>query len=414
MKSIYKILLITDNHNPDGGGAEKYFFTLKSALEKQANLEVYSLSFGPEDKIDNNSIILKETAKPLLRYFWRLFFNPFKYQQIRRAIKRINPDVIHLHNVKKYTISLLKAVRPYPVVQTLHDYACICPTGWNLHQNLQPCATGLHTDCVWQHRRDLNGIVYLGRLYAFLRLKTLLKKIVKKFIAPSPQLTNYLEQNNFPAPYYLPMFRANSKPLALENAQLRHFLYVGQLSPHKGVVNLINEFALACQSNPKLILKIAGKGNCEAQLQAKVHALKLQENIFFLGWCDPEPLYEEAMAVIFPSIGLEAFGLVITEAMRHGRPVIGSDRGPTAWLVDNKKTGLLYDPLIPGNLAEKILLLAEDKKLVAEYGQNAAEKFNNMMGNEEIIARQMEIYQSVMPAHPPLVISAHSPPVIPA
>jgi glycosyltransferase involved in cell wall biosynthesis len=396
MKSIYKILLITDNHDANGGGAEKYFFTLKSALAQHPNIEVVSLGFGAESKIDKNSVIIKESAVPLIRYWWRLFFNPLKFIQLRRAIKQINPDVIHLHNVKKYTISLLRAVQPYPVVQTLHDYACICPTGWNLHKNLQPCTTGLNATCVWQHRRDVNPLVYLGRLYAFQRSKTLLKKIVKKFIAPSPQLTDYLQRNKFRAATYLPPFRDNAQAVSQEKVQAGHFLYVGQLNPHKGVDNLIEEFALACQTDSTLTLNIAGTGNSQALLQAKVQKLGLQKNIIFLGWCNPENLYEEAMAVIFPSIGLEAFGLVITEAMRHGRPVIGTQRGPTAWLVKHGTTGLLYDPLRRGDLAEKILTLAHNKELAAEYGMHAAEKFQRMMTNEEIIKQQIDVYREVL------------------
>jgi glycosyltransferase involved in cell wall biosynthesis len=400
MKSIYKILLITDNHNENSGGAEKYFFTLKSALAQQPELDVVSLGFGAEAKIDNSTVILKESAVPLLRYWWRLFFNPLKYIQIRRAIKHINPDIIHLHNVKKYTISLLKAVQPYAVVQTLHDYACICPTGWNVHNNLQPCATGLNADCVWQHRRNINPLVYLGRLYGFWRMKKLLKKMVKKSIAPSPQLTDYLQRNHFRDVTYLPPFVETAKSVELDKMQPGHFLYVGQLSPHKGVVHLLDEFALACQSKPELILKIAGTGADADELKAKVRKLKLEQNIIFLGWCNPEKYYEEAMAVIFPSIGLEAFGLVITEAMRHGRPVIGTERGPTAWLVEHGKTGLLYDPLVAGQLAEKILLLAGNGELAVEYGLNAAEKFKNMMGNEEIIKRQIGIYREVLSGVP--------------
>ena len=100
MKSISKVLLITDNLSPNGGGAEKYFYILKSELEKQTGVVVYTLGFGSEAKITGNNVVLPETSVKIMRYFWRLFFNPVKYLQIKRALKKINPDVIHLHNVK--------------------------------------------------------------------------------------------------------------------------------------------------------------------------------------------------------------------------------------------------------------------------------------------------------------------------
>jgi glycosyltransferase involved in cell wall biosynthesis len=396
MKSIYKILLITDNHSLTGGGAEKYFFTLKSALEQHPNIEVHSLGFGEKNIVKGNTTIIKETSISLLRYGWRLVFNPFKYWQIRRALKRIAPDVIHLHNVKKYTISLLKAVQSYPVVQTVHDYTGICPTGWNLHKDLQPCATGLRATCKWQHGRDLNKLVYLGMYYAFLRMKKLLRQNVKKFIAPSPQLTRYLEQNNYAHAVWLPPFRIASKAVAAKNLGTPTFLYVGQLGKHKGVSAMLEEFAQACKINSELKLKIAGTGSCETALKNQVTALGLQQNIIFLGWCNPQEHYGQALALIFPSIGLEAFGLVITEAMRHSLPVIGTHRGPTAWLVEDGKTGLLYDPLQPGDLSGKILLLAQNHELAAQLGLSAAEKFEGMMGNAEIVKQHLEIYRELI------------------
>jgi glycosyltransferase involved in cell wall biosynthesis len=390
-----KILLITDNHNPDGGGAEKYFFTLKSELQKQPDLEIISLGFGPEAKTGEDYIVLHETPKTHMRLFWRLFFNREKYAELRGAIATSNPDVIHLHNVKKYTVSLLEAVKGYKVIQTVHDYGAICPTGWNLHNDLTPCATGLRWRCLWQHKRDMNSVIYAGLLFAFYRMKTSLKKVAAQFIAPSPLLADYLKKNNFNEAIYLPPFRQQSASISFQKMQPNHFLYVGQLGKHKGVDMLIDEFALACQKNKNLRLKIAGKGPEEEPLRQKIKTLELEENICFIGWTNPDALYEECTAVIFPSIGLEAFGLVLTEAMNYGRAIIGSNRGPTAWLIEDGKTGLLYDPLKSGELAEKILQLADDKGSAEKYGRKGFEKLQTFMNNQQIIEKMIEIYHQV-------------------
>ncbi len=102
------------------------------------------------------------------------------------------------------------------------------------------------------------------------------------------------------------------------------------------------------------------------------------------------------MAIIFSSVGLESFGLVITEAMSHGRAVIGSNRGPTAWLVEDQKTGLLFDPLKTGDLAEKILHLAANKNLAEEYGRASAEKMTGFMLNQEIIDKMLVLYAKAL------------------
>jgi glycosyltransferase involved in cell wall biosynthesis len=395
MKSNYKILLITDNHNPAGGGAEKYFFILKHALQQRAGLMVHSLGFASEEIIDKDTTLLRETPSKLLRYWWRLVFNPVKYFQIKRAIKNFDPDVIHLHNVKKYTISLLKAVRGYKVIQTVHDFTPICPTGWNLHRDLQPCSTGLTAKCFWQHKRNGNPLIYLGQLYAYLRTRALLKQTVTKFIAPSPILAEYLNKNHFHQTVYLPPFRKASRAIDYENQQPQHFLYVGQLGKHKGVDEMIDEFALACARQPNLVLSVAGAGERETELKHKVKKISMEKNINFLGWENPEKLYDTAVAVIFSSIGMESFGLVLTEAMQHGRAILGTNRGPTAWLVEHEETGLLYDPLKKGDLAAAILQIANDMQLANEMGRKGFAKVNRMLTNEEIMKEMEFIYRTI-------------------
>lgn len=388
-----KILLITDTHSESAGGAEKHFFTLKNALKKQAGLTVFSLGFGEKAESGPDFEIVKSSSSLPIRQWWRMFFSPAKYQELKQVIENFSPDIIHLHNVRTYTVSLLKAVMPYPVIQTVHDYTSICPTGWNVHNTLQVCPTGLNALCWREHQRGKNFLLYLAHLFAFYKRKTLLKKTVKKFMAPSPLLVTYLEKNNFKNAIYIPPFHPENSTIDRNNKKMNCFMYIGQLEKHKGIDILIDEFALACQHNQNLILKIAGKGSLKKSLEQKVQQLKLENNIFFCGWVNPQELFQECIALIFPSIGLEAFGLVMTEAMANARAIIGSDRGPTAWLIDDKKTGLLFNPFKQYDLAEKILLLAVDKQMAANLGNNGYEKLKTFMSNQEIVDAIIQQYE---------------------
>jgi glycosyltransferase involved in cell wall biosynthesis len=387
-----KVLLITDTHTIKGG-AEKHFFTLKNALQKIPGVSVTSLMFGTDASTSPDTIIIKETSSKFMRQWWRMFLHPFKYKEIRREIQKIQPDIIHLHNVKKYTIALLKALRNYPVIQTVHDFSAICPTGWNLHEDREPCATGLTLRCWWRHKRGYNSAAYLSLLFSFYRMRKLLKKTVQKFIAPSPLLEHYLRINHFGATIYLPPFGDKLSLPSFSQIKPGHFLYVGQLEQQKGVDILVEEFALACQQNKNLILKLAGTGAEENTLREKVTAQGLEKNIIFLGWVKPGKYFDECMALIFSSVGLESFGMVITEAMAHGRAVIGTRRGPTTWLVDEGETGLLFDPLKKGDLAQKILLLADDVTLAQQYGKQGFEKLDVYLNDEHIVEKIMLLYE---------------------
>ncbi len=386
-----KILLITDQHSPHGGGAEKQFFTLKELLKNQPDITVWSLGFGPKAIEGNDFIILKETRSKCLRQFWRMFVHPLKYLELHRCIKRINPDIIHLHNIKKYTPALLKAIRGYPAIQTVHDFSVICPTQWNVHQNLQPCQTGFSWRCFWQHRRDYNVLSYLALVFSFLRMRKLLKKSVTQFITPSPFLTDYLTKNHFQNASFIFPFHSKYPSSTHEEPQENHFLFLGQLEKQKGIHVLLEEFHLAVQKNNRLKLTIAGKGSQKNDLKEKIKQWHLENNVELIDWCPhPEKLYEQCSAVIFSSIGLESFGLVITEAMAHKRAVLASNRGPAQWLVDHEKTGLSFDPLQKGELASQMLKLSAHN--AKTLGENAYQKWNTFSKNAEGLEQILEKY----------------------
>lgn len=391
-----KILLITDHHSPQGGGAEKQFFTLKELLKKQTNLTVYSLGFSSQKVQGDDFIVLKETSSKILRQIWRMFINPIKYLQLRQCIKKINPDVIHLHNIKKYTPTLLKAIQDYPAIQTVHDFSLICPTQWNIHKNGQPCKTGFSLHCFWQHRREYGTLAYLALVFSFLRMRRLVKKSVHHFIAPSPVLAHYLEKQQFQKTQFIFPFLSENSSINQKKSQQGHFLYLGQLEQQKGIHFLLDEFYLAMQKNNFLRLTIAGRGSQKNNLKEKIKRWHLEDKVRLIDWCnDPKELYEQCCAVIFPSIGLESFGLVITEAMAHARPVIGSNRGPTAWLVEHEKTGLLFDPLLKGDLAAKMLELSYyPLTLLHALGKNAAEKFSTFSHNVDTLKEIIAIYSA--------------------
>lgn len=388
-----KILLITDTYQPEKGGAEKYFFKLKNMLQSRQELEVFSLGFGPKKTIGKDFVILPETSFKLLRHCWRMFFNPIHYFLLRHWILKIKPDVIHLHNINKYTISLLKAVKGFPLIQTTHDFSFVCPMQWNVHQNLKPCLTGFHANCWQEHKRNVNYFSYFLRLFAFLRKKKYLKKSINQFIAPSTILKNYLMQQGFNNISFIPPFIEKKEFPDFEKMQPQHFLYIGQLEKQKGVNCLIEEFALACNKNKNIILKIVGHGREKKVLKQRVNQLNLQERIHFIDWTnDPSVFYQECSAVIFPSIGLESFGLVITEAMAQARAVIGSNRGPTLELIEDGKTGLLFDPLQKGQLAEKILLIAKQPDLAQCYGQQGWNKLQECWNDDTVLEEILKVY----------------------
>jgi len=110
-------------------------------------------------------------------------------------------------------------------------------------------------------------------------------------------------------------------------------------------------------------------------LRTLSESLNLRDIVDFLGAKDHKMLayyYAAATAVIMPS-DYESFGMVALEAMASGTPVIASEVGGLAYLVNDKKTGFLVPAREPAALAKGIVTLLTDPIKRAQLGQNAAE-----------------------------------------
>lgn len=390
-----KVLLITDQHSLSGG-AEQYFFDLKERLKKIPHLKVSSLGFGPAFSQGEDYMVFKAAKSQLAKLIWRIILHPMMYMRLRRTIKAINPDVIHLHNCKQFTPSLLLALKSYPVVQTVHDYGAVCPVGYNIHKNLHPCATGFRWRCMRQHHVKHPFFIYLITLFIFLHQRKRVKQVVRKFFAPSPLLVDYLQRNHFLDVTYIPPFISARLTVNFASLNPIQFFFAGSISAHKGVYQLIDEFALASQKNQYIRLIMAGSGPDEMALRNKIKKLNLESRIKMIGWQNNlSQYYEESIAIIFPSIWLEAFGLVMSEAMSHGRAVIGSNRGSPVSLISHNENGLIFDPCKKGDLSEKILSIANNVELAKRLGRNGHASIQQFIDNDETLTKIITAYQEV-------------------
>src|SRR5204863_8402140 len=132
--------------------------------------------FGPTECDGEDFYVIKGLKSKIAKLVWQILFHPRIYFKLRKQIKKIRPDIIHIHNVKQYTASLLSAIRPYPVVQTIHDYTVICPTGLNIHRDHQLCPTGMRMRCFWQHQTKHNALIFLALTFSYFNLRKRLKK----------------------------------------------------------------------------------------------------------------------------------------------------------------------------------------------------------------------------------------------
>ncbi|MFH1331847.1 MAG: glycosyltransferase family 4 protein [archaeon] len=377
-------------------GAEACMHDTISLLRK--NHYIYLFAVGKENIKDENKLIVKESSNPLVNYYRKFFFSKKINQALKNYIKEVKPDVIHLHNHYKYSTSILEAFDgTIPVVQTIHDYGLMCPTSWAVTKNrLQVCSCveGIEPKCLKNCIKPWHYILCYARNKK--RIKLTREKITF-LIAPSKRLKEYLEAFKLGSVVYLPHFINLDfwKP-EKQKREEGLILYVGAITPNKGVEYLIEAMPEIQKEVKEARLRVIGGGSERKKLQKRAKELGI--NAEFTGKLRPEQVleqYNKAQLLVMPSVWMEQFGMVGIEAMATGLPVVGSDIGGIPdWLIDGE-TGHLVRPKDSKDIAEKTAKILKDKKLWEEMSKKALKRAQRY--NEEDFKADLEnIYKEAI------------------
>jgi D-inositol-3-phosphate glycosyltransferase len=183
-------------------------------------------------------------------------------------------------------------------------------------------------------------------------------------------------------------------------------LFVGRIEPLKGLDTLIQAIGQMQTQKVYVCLTVIGgdpDNSPEAQSaeMARVQTLRqeagLSELITFLGKRSQDTLpyyYSAADVVVVPSY-YESFGMVALEAMACGTPVVASQVGGLAFLVQDGVTGFTVPVDEPEALAEKLAALVSDTQLRHKLGQQAL-AVAQQYAWENIAARILALYGQVL------------------
>ena len=187
---------------------------------------------------------------------------------------------------------------------------------------------------------------------------------------------------------------------AREKLGLRNYPVVftlGSHEPHKGMEYLIRAIPLVLREVPDAIFVIGGDGSLRNYHESLAKSLVVSGNVVFTGRIARQEVsyyYAASDVFVIPSI-VEAFGLVIIEAMACGKPVIGTNVGGIPDTIIEGLTGFLVSPRDPRGLSEKIVLLLKSSRLRGEMGRAGKEIVKKKFNMEERIKRIVRLYESL-------------------
>jgi len=172
-------------------------------------------------------------------------------------------------------------------------------------------------------------------------------------------------------------------------------LQVGRMSAseqYKGQDTLIKAMPHILTSHPKAQLVLVGRGDDAPRLKtlAQAQSAHAQSAIFMPGFVPDEALehiYANCYLFAMPSRG-EGFGLVYIEAMRWGKPCIGSRADAARCVIQDTITGLLVDdPTNPIEVAEKVITLLDQPEKAMQMGRAGRQRVRDHFTYEQFKVR---------------------------
>lgn len=175
-------------------------------------------------------------------------------------------------------------------------------------------------------------------------------------------------------------------------------LYVGRLVPQKGIEYLIRAIPRISWRFPEAKFVIVGEGWMRGHLEWLADQSGQRWRINFTGFVSEEDLValtKSADVMVVPSV-YEPFGIVALEGMAAGVPVVASQVGGLAEVVEHDKTGVYVYSRSPDSIAWGVERVLSDQGYRDWLVKNAYEAARSRFSWEAVAARTVEVYKRVL------------------
>lgn len=402
-----KVLQINNVHYRRGGADAVYLNT--GELLQKHGVEVVYFNMLKERNLpckDSKYWVSSIESRPkglrsTLIELRNFFDNPEAAYKIEELVKAEKPDIAHVHLFWGMGISpsITKVLKKYhiPLVHTAHDYHMICPVALLMDSKGQICEA-CKGKCYY--KAMLKGCSHNGWVATYIKAAEQYYHNWK--YNPVDVLQGIIYVSNFSKKKhleYMPslgqvestvLYNFNHIEDFCQNPKGDYYLYYGRLAQEKGLFTLLEAF----RQNPSLQLKIVGTGPLETALKQQ-----LPVNAEMLGpkyGNDLFSLVKGARFVCVPSECYENNPLTIVEAYSYGVPVIGAELGGITEIIQNHKTGFLFESQSVESLTSclaqtQVISVDEYHELCENAYRFAIEHFNEDYYFERLMSFYKEI-----------------------
>jgi glycosyltransferase involved in cell wall biosynthesis len=347
---------------------------------------------------DNHRVEQLGKARTALNTVW----SRESYRRIDEKLRPGNFDILHVQNffpLWSPSIYYAASRNHVPVVQTLHNYRLMCVNSL-LFRDQHVCE-----DC-------LGRLPWRGVLHACYRDSRLASAAVAGMISTHKlagtwrnRVAIYIAVSEFTREKYVaggfPREKIMVKPNFIHPTPEPgqggggYALYVGRLSPEKGIAAMLESWRTA--RNP-LPLKVVGEGPLSGLV---IDASRISPKIEYVGsrlFSEVMDLMRNAEFLVFPSEWYETMGRTIMEAFAVGTPVVASGIGPPDSMVVSGETGFHFKPGNVSELRERVEWCSHNIGLVRELRKAARKAFEAKYTGLANAERLVDIYRMAQQA----------------
>lgn len=256
---------------------------------------------------------------------------------------------------------------------------------------------------------SLRGADVPGYSERFDRIYEVLLPVIKNIWKNSAQVVSNssglkeLAARNFPAekiaiiPNGVDTEEFNPTKFGKKDNLTLKIICVSRLTRRKSINTLIEAMAILKREGRKVKLEIAGEGEDRARLEKLTQQNDLTETVSFVGLIEHEKIAEfYAGGNVFALTSLnEGMSNTILEAIAMGLPIITTNTGGTAELVENETNGFVVEKEKPTQVAECIKKLQDNQELLHSMGKQSRTRAEAMSWQN--VARQyFELYREIL------------------
>lgn len=316
-------------------------------------------------------------------------FSDFKaLRELKAHLRRNQIDVAHFHCPRSAFLGRVAAHRlGIRTIVTTHLPLYHYPNGMVTRSALR-LKSYLRAER-WLNKKYTDRLIYVS---SYIHDEAIALGLVKDDKAET--IRNGVDMTQFSDPAdHLP-FRARLRSEFGISNGVPIILSVCRLDNQKGVDILLQAADMLRQRQPYFRLWVVGDGPLRTQLEAQMHAHKLESHVSFFGFRQDVPLMMQASDLFVLASRFEAMPMAILEAMAAGLPCVVSDVGENSRVVHHGETGFVVpseNPVALSRALEELMLNTQQRQQMGDKALAQAASFSEV----EMVRRTLLTYHEV-------------------